>query len=304
MSQSVQLDMEVLQRIKFLMEYNVMKTSSENILIEQDLGLKGKTIAPSAKPPQGFGKSVGGSSEKTLEDFTVEVREFMSRWETATIETIATMLGVGIPVVVTANGFWLTLEVIQAVKGNPDYLSLVFAFIATATAGSQSIVLKPLYSAVGKILKGGSGKSVVNVFDAIYEAANKLGLSYKLKRILVRIKTASKAVIDGVTKGLKWINENILWMFKGAKWLGQEIITFTSGLFKTFDTWLANVATRAGVKPQVAQKLGSAARWGSVPYVIHTNTKPPKSDEEELIDVLEKPVIYPSGTFTIPKKQN
>jgi hypothetical protein len=272
MSQSVQLDMEVLQRIKFLMEYNVMKTSSENILIEQDLGLKGKTIAPSAKPPQGFGKSVGGSSEKTLEDFTVEVREFMSRWETATIETIATMLGVGIPVVVTANGFWLTLEVIQAVKGNPDYLSLVFAFIATATAGSQSIVLKPLYSAVGKILKG-SGKSVVNVFDAIYEAANKLGLSYKLKRILVRIKTASKAVIDGVTKGLKWINENILWMFKGAKWLGQEIITFTSGLFKTFDTWLANVATRAGVKPQVAQKLGSTTRWTGVPFVLHTGSK-------------------------------
>jgi hypothetical protein len=35
MSQSVQLDMEVLQRIKFLMEYDVMKTSSENILFEQ-----------------------------------------------------------------------------------------------------------------------------------------------------------------------------------------------------------------------------------------------------------------------------
>jgi hypothetical protein len=272
MSQSVQLDMEVLQRIKFLMEYDVMKTSSENILIEQDLGLKGKTIAPSAKPPQGFGKSVGGSSEKTLEDFTVEVREFMTRWETATIETIATMLGVGIPVVVTANGFWLTLEVIQAVKGNPDYLSLVFAFIATATAGSQSIVLKPLYSAVGKILKG-SGKSVVNVFDAIYEAANKLGLSYKLKRILVRIKTTSKAVIDGVTKGLKWINENILWMFKGAKWLGQEIITFTSGLFKTFDTWLANVATRFGVNPQVAKHLGKATRYGSIPYAFDVGMK-------------------------------
>ena len=40
MSQSVHLDMEVLQRIKFLMEYDVMKTSSENILLEQSTDLQ------------------------------------------------------------------------------------------------------------------------------------------------------------------------------------------------------------------------------------------------------------------------
>ena len=40
MSQSVQLDMEVLQRFKFLMEYDVMKTSSENILLEQSTDLQ------------------------------------------------------------------------------------------------------------------------------------------------------------------------------------------------------------------------------------------------------------------------
>jgi len=35
MNQAVPIDMEVLQRIKFLMEYDVMKTSSENVLVEQ-----------------------------------------------------------------------------------------------------------------------------------------------------------------------------------------------------------------------------------------------------------------------------
>lgn len=296
MSQSVQLDMEVLQRIKFLMEYDVMKTSSENFLVEQDLGLKGKTIAPSAKPPAGFGQSKGGSSEKTLEEFTVDVRNFMTDWKTATIETIATMLGVGIPAVVTANGFWLTLEVIQAVKGNPDYLSLVFAFIATATAGSQSVVLKPLYSATGKILKGGRGKSSVEVLDATYVAANQLGLWNKLKPILEGIKTVSKTVIDGVTKGLKWMNENILWIFKGAKWMGQEIITFTSSLFKTFDTWLANVATRAGLKPQVAQKLGGATRWGTGVgtggYLLQPNQQGLTDSKFTLQDYEVKPGSY------------
>lgn len=277
MSQAVHLDMEVLQRIKFLMEYDVMKTSSENILVEQDLGIKGKTLAPGAKPPTGFGKSEGGLSEKTLEEFTVEVRDFMSRWEVATVETIATILGVGIPVVVTANGFWLTLEVIQAVKGNPDYLSLVFAFIATATAGAQSAVLKPLYSAAGKILKG-SGKSIANVLDAIYESAKKLGLWDKLKPVLEGIKSGSKYVIDKVMVGLDWISKNfkITWITT----IVSQVKNFISGIFNTFDNWLANIGTRAGLKPQVAQQLGSATRWGTVPFAINTGMKLPSQSKE------------------------
>jgi hypothetical protein len=316
MSQSVQLDMEVLQRIKFLMEYDVMKTSSENILVEQQRirgvatsmpqpsdsqGKLGNTFDPisgqakvlASRDPavlkanqQKYGsidvartdvsKMYSQTSpeviDKKLDELTIEVRNFMSNWKTATAETIATVLGVGIPVVIAANGLWLTLEVRQALKGNPDYLSLVFAFIATATAGSQSVVLKPLYQAVSKSLKGGTG-DFVYILELLYFHAKELGLWNKLKPILQGIKTGSKFVIDGVTKGLKWINENVLWIFKGAKWLGQEIITFTSGLFKTFDTWLANVATRAGVNPQVAQKLGSATRWAGVPFVLHTGSK-------------------------------
>jgi hypothetical protein len=293
MSQSVQLDMEVLQRIKFLMEYDVMKTSSENILLEQDLGLKGKTIAPGAKPPAGFGHGAN-SGPKTLEELTVEVRTFMSDWKTATVETLATLLGVGIPVVVTANGFWLTLEVIQAVKGNPDYLSLIFAFIATATAGSQSVVLKPLYSAVGKILKG-SGKSVVEIFDAIYTAAKNLGLWDKLKPILEGIKSVSKATIDGVTTVLKWLNDNVLWIFKGATWLGKEIMgmlssikTFISGLFNAMDNWLANIGTRAGLKPQVAQQIGKATRWGTVPFAIHKGVQLYNQQSNDTTPILTK----------------
>jgi hypothetical protein len=318
--------MEVLQRIKFLMEYDVMKTSSENILFEQSTDLqklakekgfgpvslsKAQELYNQGKLGNTFGPISGQAKvlasrdpaviranqqkygtidvprtdvsrmysqmspeviDTKLDELTIEVRNFMSNWKTATAETIATVLGVGIPVVIAANGLWLTLEVRQALKGNPDYLSLVFAFIATATAGSQSAVLKPLYQAVGKSLKGG-GKDFVYILELLYFHAKELGLWNKLKPILQGIKTGSKFVIDGVTKGLKWINENVLWIFKGAKWLGQEIITFTSGLFKTFDTWLANVATRSGVNPQVAQKLGSATRWGSVPFVLHTGAK-------------------------------
>lgn len=277
MNQSVQLDMEVLQRIKFLMEYDVMKTSSENILIEQDLGLKGKTIAPSAKPPVNFGQSEGGLSEKTLEEFTIEVREFMSRWETATVETIATMLGVGIPLVITANGFWLTLESIQAIKGNPDYLSLIFAFIATATAGSQSAVLKPLYGYVSKLLKGG-GKSIVSVLDAIYQGATKLGFWDILKPIFEGISTGFRNIMDKVVSGLDWISKNF--KIKGITQIVTQVKNFISVIFNTFDNWLANIGTRAGLKPQVAQQLGSATRWGAVPFTINSGMKLPSQSKE------------------------
>lgn len=305
MSQAVNLDIEFLQRIKFLIEYDVSKTSSENILVEQDLGLKGKTIASDAKPPVGFGKSKGGSSEKTLEEFTVDVRQFMSRWETATIETIATILGIGIPIVITANGFWLTLEIIQAVKGNPDYLSLVFSFISTATAGAQSGILKPLYGYVSKLLKG-SGSGIVNVLDAIYEGANKLGVWNKLKPILEGINTFSNSTIDEVTKGLKWLNDNVLWIFKGVIWLGKETIgllskikTYISGLFNTMDIWLANIGRKVGIKPQVAQKIGSAIRWGTVPGLFKVGEKLPKDFSGS-----QKPITQPIGSNSYTGKLN
>ena len=291
MSQSVQLDMEVLQRIKFLMEYDVMKTSSENILLEQDLGLKGKTLAPGAKPPPSFGRGAN-SGPKTLEEITVEVRTFMSDWKTATVETLATILGVGIPIVVTANGFWLTLEVIQAVKGNPDYLSLVFAFIATATAGTQSAVLKPLYRAIGSALKGG-GKGILSILNAIYQYSKKTGTWDTLKPMLEEISKKSKSILEGATTVFEWVN----YIF-GNSQLGiklSSIKTFISNVIKTFDDWLASKVIQAGVNPNVAQKVGSATRWAGVPFVVHSafgNKQVPTNSTFVIQDYEVKPGSY------------
>ena len=369
MSQSVQLDMEVLQRIKFLMEYDVMKTSSENILFEQSTDLqklaKEKGFGPVSlskaqelynqgklgntfDPISGQAKVLASRDpavikanqqkygtidvprtdvsrmysqipqdlkDQNLEELTIKVRNIMTDWRTMTIETSLSIIGVGIPAFITANGFWFTLELAQVLKGNPNYLNLLFSLIGTVTAGALSTTLRPLYQAVGKSLKGG-GKDFVYVLELLYFHAKELGLWNKLEPILRGIKTGSKAVTETVSNVLTWlfntaVGKGLAGIGKGlgfmGKGLGSLLSTGARGvswLLNLLDTGLAYIATKAGINPQVAQKLGSAARWGSVPYVIHTNTKPPKSDEEELIDVLEKPVIYPSGTFTIPKKQN
>jgi hypothetical protein len=60
MSQSVQLDMQVLQRIKFLMEYDVMKTSSENVLTEQ---------IEASKVPALNQQRIRGTSTSTVSDY-------------------------------------------------------------------------------------------------------------------------------------------------------------------------------------------------------------------------------------------
>jgi hypothetical protein len=340
MSQSVQLDMEVLQRIKFLMEYDVMKTSSENILLEQnvqskltynqelakragygnvtsqkadELAVSGKLVYAAQQglplktlmgtdPESKFRQSVANSGnqdkkrsgtidvartdvsrmysqtspevkDKTLDELTIDVRNFMTNWETMTAETIATVLGVGIPVVVGMNVLWFTLEMRQALKGNPDYLNLVFSLLATVTAGGAK-VLGVLYKSIASSLKGG-GKSIGYIFDLIYQHAKKLGIWDKLKPIFEGIKTGADVILDKMKLAIDWLSKT--WLIKGTKMVGQGIgISFSTAktwilnnLINPFDTWLANIGTRAGVNPEVSKKLGSAARWGSTPFAVH-----------------------------------
>jgi hypothetical protein len=317
MSQSIQLDMEVLQRIKFLMEYDVMKTSSENILIEQPRirGVATSTAQPSDSqgklgntfdPISGQAKVLASRDpaviranqqkygtidvprtdvsrmysqtspevkDKTLDELTIDVRNFMTNWETMTAETIAAVLGVGIPVVVGMNALWFTLEMRQALKGNPDYLNLVFSLLATVTAGGAK-VLPVLYKSITSSLKGG-GKSIVYILDLIYQHAKKLGIWDKLKPIFESIKTGSNFILDKMKLAIDWLSKT--WLVKGAKMVGQGIgIGFSTAktwilnnLINPFDDWLANIGTRAGVSPEVSKKLGSAARWGSTPFAVH-----------------------------------
>lgn len=330
MSQAVQLDMEVFKRIKFLMEYDVTKTSSENILVEQPR-VKGASASTSQSPDsQGklgntfdpisgqakvlasrdpavlkanqqkygtidvartdvskmYSKTSQEVKDKTLEEVTVIVRSILSDWRVMTVETLATVLGIGIPIVVGVNSVWLSLEVIQALKGNPSYLDLLFAFIATATSGTQSALLKPLYSSAGRILKG-KGKSLVETLNALFQSSKELGLWNKLKPILYGIKSMSKTILDLIKKSFKLFSESRIvtkigsGIVKGSTWLGNVFsrsTTFVSNLFKQFDTWLANIAIKGGMNPKVAQKLGSAGRSaglvGGIGYALSPSDKP------------------------------
>jgi hypothetical protein len=345
MSQSVQLDMEVLQRFKFLMEYDVMKTSSENILVEQPRirGVATSTAQPSDSqgklgntfdPISGQAKVLASRDpavlkanqqkygsidvartdvskmysqpskevrEMRIDELTLKVRAIMSDWRTGTIETIAVMLGIGVPVVIGANGIWVTLEVAQLLKGTPSWLDLVFSIIAISTVGAGTAVLKPLYNRTAQILKGKGGKGGISeVVDAMYKAAVELGLLNKLKPILNAVSKASNTIIDVVGKTWTWLNDNVFWIFKGVTWISKVSIEALKSslrrIFNIFDTLAEYIGKKAGLNPTLSSKLGPAARVGgavgATGYGIskYTNQPPPptiKSDDLKNLDTSE-----------------
>jgi hypothetical protein len=318
MSQSVQLDMEVLQRFKFLMEYDVMKTSSENIVLEQStdlqklakekgfgpvsiskaqelynqgklgnkkLDLYGKILPdwidnskpdpsktgtidlPSTHVNRMYSQPSKEVREMRIDELTLKVRSIMSDWRTGTIETIAVMLGIGVPVVIGANGIWVTLEVAQLLKGTPSWLDLVFSIIAISTVGAGTAVLKPLYNRTAQILKGKGGKGGISeVVDAMYKAAVELGLLNKLKPILNAVSKASNTIIDVVGKTWTWLNDNVFWIFKGITWISKVSIdamrSALTGIFNAFDNFVAYIGRKSGLDPAFSSKLGPAARVG------------------------------------------
>ena len=240
--------------------------------------------------------------EMRLDELTQKVRDIMTDWKTMTVETFLTITGVGIPVVIGVNGLWFTLEAAQVLKGTPDWLNLVFSFIATTTSGLGSAELRPLYQAVSKNLKGG-GKDFVYILELLYFHAKELGLWGKLKPILKGISKMASTFSDLAGKTWKWLKDNVLWIFDGVIWAGKVTInglkTLISGIFNTMDTWLATIGTKAGLSPQVSQKLGSAARWGSLPYGVKKGSellsKPDFSEEdmEKLKSMTDSGWVYP-----------
>jgi hypothetical protein len=332
MSQSVQLDMEVLQRIKFLMEYDVMKTSSENILLEQvsmvDTSLRQGKVSPGpAKKPVDFSNLPDMSGDPhhpkygkwgdlpnvTLETVTQDVRKFMSDWRVAAVETMMTYAGVGIPVVLTANGFWMTLEIIQAAKGKPDWWSLVFSILATLTAGSQAAWLKPLYKLGGKGVGG-----LFQALDLLYQKAKSFGggsATGVLDDLILLFKDLTPKLpklMDILSEGIEWISKfkwgqkvesgtiaAIVGLNQAKQWLSGTIKSIGDWVTKTMDAPLYKAARKQGVDRETSKTIGGAVRWGTgvggLGYVL--------TPDEEDTPIKGPGLQYPPGTF-VPKNPN
>jgi len=324
MSQSVQLDMEVLQRIKFLMEYDVMKTSSENVLFEQvsmtDTSLRQGKVSPGpSKKLVDFSKLPDTSADLqnpkslrwgdlpnvTLDTVTQDVRKFMSDWRVASVETMMTYAGVGIPVVLGANGFWMTLEIIQASKGKPDWWSLVFSILSTLTVGSQAAWLKPLYKLGGK----GVG-SLFEALDLLYQNAKlyqtgtktATGVLDDLILLLKDLTPKLPKLIEIISTGIEWLSKTKLGqkakvVLQTAKdWLSGTIKSIGDWVSKYMDAPLYKLGRKQGVDSATSRNIGGAVRWGTGVgtggYLLQRDKKDTTNNE-----FTNTPYKYPPGTF-------
>lgn len=306
MSQSVQLDMEVLQRIKFLMEYDVMKTSSENILMEQVSKVDWSKLPDMSGDPHHPNYAKWGTvPDVTLETVTQDVRKFMSDWRVAAVETIMTYAGVGIPVVLTANGFWMTLEIIQAAKGSPDWWSLVFSIIATLTAGSQAAWLKPLYKFGGKTVG-----SLFEALDLLYQNAKlyqtgtktATGVLDDLILLLKDLTPKLPKLMNILSSGIEWLSKTklskatIIGLQTAKNWLSGIIKSIGDWVTKYMDKPLYKLARKQGVDRETSKKIGGAVRWGTGVGGFAYGVQP-NANQSTNYDITKAPYVYKPGTF-------
>ncbi len=354
MSQSVQLDMEVLQRIKFLMEYDVMKTSSENILLEQSTDLqklaKEKGFGPVSlsKAQELYNQGKLGNSfdiqgnpdytsgqakvlasrdpavrkanqqkygsidvartdvskmysqipqeikDQNLEEITQSVRKLMLDWKVGAVEVFMTYIGVGIPVIITVNGFWMTLEITQLLKGNPDWWSLLFSILSTITAGSQAAALKPLYKLGSKFLSKGNN-TLIGALDFLYQELKVLGGGAKTATgILDDLYLAFNSIKSNESKLLGIFIQTINWLLNSKLSVGiKSVLRWTLGKIKTSLSWVINTIdswfTKLGVKMGMgvkSRKLGGAVRWGGGVGTLGYAVTPDTTSTEKESDII------------------
>lgn len=350
MSQTVHLDMEVLQRIKFLMEYDVMKTSSENFLVEQSTDLqklaKEKGFGPVSlskaqelynqgklgntfDPISGQAKVLASRDpavrkanqqkygsidvartdvskiysqipqeikDQNLEEITQKVRNFMMDWKVGAVETFMTYIGVGVPVIITVNGFWMTLEVTQLLKGNPDWWSLIFSILATVTAGSQAAALKPLYKLGSKFLSKGNN-TLVGALDFLYQELKVLGGGAKtytgilddLYLLFNSIKSNGSKLLSIFTETINWLlNSKLSVGIKSVlKWTLGKVKTTLSWVIDTIDSWFTKLGVKMGMGVK-SRKLGGAARWGSGVGTLGYSLTPDTTSTGKQSDIIDQ----------------
>jgi hypothetical protein len=232
----------------------------------------------------------------------------MGDWRVATVETIMTYVGVGIPVVLTANGFWMTLEIIQASKGKPDWWSLVFSILATLTTGTQAAWLKPLYKLGGK----GVG-SLFEALDLLYQNAKlyqtgtktATGVLDDLIFLLKDLTPKLPKLMNILSSGIEWLSKTKLSQKAKVKlqtakdWLSRVSKLIGNWVTKKMDIPLYKAARKQGVDRETSKTIGGAVRWGTGVGGLGYSLTPDKEGSP-----IKGPGLqYPPGTF-VPKNPN
>ena len=300
---------DALNRVLLMMRYDLSKTLSENIVVEQ----------PDSRFETQYNKDLMKKYElpaktMTLDEFMEDYRDALTNPFMVGLEVFLTSTGVGVTAVVAAYTVLLAYDVYKGVKeGEWDWLNIVFDVLGIVSSGVLSSTLRP-------IMQGAKGLKL-NTLGKVLEYLSKTKIWKTIKPYLIKGIDLLKSLSKNIWKTLEWISRKT--GFRQLKVAGKSVETNIHNIIYSIEEFLkdsvkktvkflepgANVGIKQALKRGVIS-AGFAAAFPLGVEAIHDKlikpklkggkyefTELPLKDNVFLKNELEKvnPGFFPNG---------
>jgi hypothetical protein len=267
-----------LNRVLLMMRYDLGKTLSENIVIEQ----------PDSRFDTRYNRELMKKYElpaktMTLDEFMEDYRETLNHPAMIGLEVFLLSSGIGVGAVVAAYSVLLVYDIYKGVTtGEWDWLNIVFDILAIVSGG---VLSRPLAT----IMK--SAKNLkLNTIDKVLTYLSKTKLWTKISGFLESGVGVLKSMSNGIDDFFKWISEKT--GFKFVKNIPSKVKQFLNWIINVLSNFVKKVGkiAKGVVSPTERTTTKKAAiggiSMGSAFYVFEKKILPfikKLSDEEKII---------------------
>ena len=217
---------DALNRVLLMMRYDLSKTLSENIVVEQ----------PDSRFDTRYNRELMKKYElpaktMTLDEFMEDYRDALTNPFMVGLEVFLTSTGVGVTAVVAAYTVLLAYDVYKGVKeGEWDWLNIVFDVLGIVSSGVLSSTLRP-------IMQGAKGLKL-NTLGKVLEYLSKTKIWKTIKPYLIKGIDLLKSLSKNIWKTLEWISRKT--GFRQLKTAGKSVETNIHNIIYSIEEFLKN----------------------------------------------------------------
>lgn len=236
---------DALNRVLLLMRYDLEKTLSENIVLEQ---------IPDSRYETQYNKDLvkkynKPSDSMSFDEFMEEFRDSLTSTGMIALEAFLTSTGIGSIAVITAYSSLLIYDLYKGVvKGEWGWLNIVFDIISVITSGTLAPMLKGIKN-VG-----------ITSIEGVLSFLSKNKIWNKIYPYLVKIGEFIPKIINYVKSALNWLIEKT--GFTWLKKIGNKLIS----VLDSISSKIVNYLTKETPKSTIKQGIKHAAVAGTVDY--------------------------------------
>jgi hypothetical protein len=217
---------ESLNRVLLMMRYDLGKTLSENIVLEQP---DSKFDTPQTRE---FMRKHKPAKTMTLDEFMEDFRETLTHPAMVGLEVFLLSSGIGIPAVVASYSALLVYDIYKGVtKGEWGWFDIVFEVLAIVSSGALTQPLKPLLNAARKLK--------LNTLDKVLTYLSKTKYWPKIKGFLNSGINMLKSLSSNIGKFFKWISEKT--GFKFVEGIPSKVQGFLNSIINGLTNFVKSV---------------------------------------------------------------